>query len=246
MAKSTTTPRPSSSGSGTPQTGFAGNMAYPSLSIAARPQPPSLAGRAERQAHPLQHLPGRRAGGRQRRSRTVEMMEKYLRRKGYLTDFTGKHWKIRLAAVSALHPPGHPGRAVDAGEHQAQPGRTGHSFGNKRPTVNFAPELPRNCGSMCRFQPRPTFTGCSSIGNVSAWHPTQKDDLSTHQSVSEEELRKLDEITAQVDYLAKTRIETLDDLLSARETLQSEIDTLTDQRTKLQNKMRRASPAEKE
>jgi hypothetical protein len=24
------------------------------------------------------------------------MMEKYLRRKGYLTDFTGKHWKIRL------------------------------------------------------------------------------------------------------------------------------------------------------
>lgn len=30
------------------------------------------------------------------RSRTVEMMEKYLRRKGYLTDFTGKHWKIRL------------------------------------------------------------------------------------------------------------------------------------------------------
>ena len=61
-----------------------------------------------------------------------------------------------------------------------------------------------------------------------------------------EELRKLDEITAQVNYLAKNRIETLDDLLSARETLQSEMDTLTAQRTKLQNKIRRASPAEKE
>ena len=61
-----------------------------------------------------------------------------------------------------------------------------------------------------------------------------------------EELRKLDEITAQVDYLAKNRIETLDDLLSARETLQSEMDTLTARRTKLQNKIRRASPAEKE
>ena len=24
------------------------------------------------------------------------MMEKYLRRKGYITDFTGKHWKMRL------------------------------------------------------------------------------------------------------------------------------------------------------
>ena len=61
-----------------------------------------------------------------------------------------------------------------------------------------------------------------------------------------EELRKLDEITAQVDYLAKNRIETLGDLLSARETLQSEMDALTEQRTKLQNKIRRASPAEKE
>ena len=61
-----------------------------------------------------------------------------------------------------------------------------------------------------------------------------------------EELRKLDEINAQVNYLAKNRIETLDALLSARETIQSEMDTLTDQRTKLQNKIRRASPAEKE
>ena len=42
-----------------------------------------------------------------------------------------------------------------------------------------------------------------------------------------EELRKLDEITAQVDYLTKNHLETLDDLLSARETLQSELDTLT-------------------
>ena len=61
-----------------------------------------------------------------------------------------------------------------------------------------------------------------------------------------EELRKLDEITAQVDYLAKTRIETLGDLLSAREALQGEMDELTNQRKQLQNKIRRASPAEKE
>ena len=61
-----------------------------------------------------------------------------------------------------------------------------------------------------------------------------------------EELRKLDEITAQVDYLAKNRIETLDDLLSARETIQNEMETLTDQRWQLQNKIRRAAPAEKE
>ena len=49
-----------------------------------------------------------------------------------------------------------------------------------------------------------------------------------------------------MDYLAKTRIETLDDLLSAREALQGEMDELTNQRKYLQNKIRRASPAEKE
>ena len=61
-----------------------------------------------------------------------------------------------------------------------------------------------------------------------------------------EELRKLDEITAQTDYLAKNHIETLDELLSAREAVQNEMETLTSQRTKLQNRIRRASPAEKE
>ena len=61
-----------------------------------------------------------------------------------------------------------------------------------------------------------------------------------------EELRKLDTITAQVDYLVKNRIETLDNLLLARKTIQSELDTLTELRTKLQNKICRTSPAEKE
>ena len=71
----------------------------------------------------------------------------------------------------------------------------------------------------------------------------------TYQPTSpfmKEELRKLDEITAQVDYLAKNRIETLDDLLSAREIVQREMDALTDRRRQLQNKIRRASPAGKE
>ena len=71
-----------------------------------------------------------------------------------------------------------------------------------------------------------------------AYHPTSP--------FLKEELRKLGEITAQVDYLAKNRIETLDDLLSVRETLQNEMETLTNQRKQLQNKIRRASPAEKE
>lgn len=120
------------------------------------------------------------------------------------------------------------------------------SFGNKRPTVNFAPELPEELRVYVPFQP----TGhvyrlflyweyqLGILPKGTAYQPTSP--------FLKEELRKLDEITAQVDYLAKTRIETLDDLLSAREALQGEMDELTNQRKHLQNKIRRASPAEKE
>ena len=178
-------------------------------------------------------------------SRTVEMMEKYLRRKGYLTDFTGKHWKIRLSQYQHF-------TRLDTlderwtSENIRRSLGARASFGNKRPTVNFAPELPEELRVYVPFQPTP------HIYRLFLYWEYQLGILpkgTTYQPTSpfmKEELRKLDEITAQVDYLTKNRIETLDDLLSARETLQSEMDTLTGQRTKLQNKIRRASPAEKE
>ena len=173
------------------------------------------------------------------------MMEKYLRRKGYLTDFTGKHWKIRLPQYQHF-------TRLDTLDERWTPENIGRSlgtrasFGNKRPTVNFAPELPEELRVYVPFQ------RTSHIYRLFLYWEYQLGILpkgTTYQPTSpfmKEELRKLDTITAQVDYLAKNRIETLDDLLSARETIQSELDTLIDQRTKLQNKIRRASPAEKE
>ncbi len=178
-------------------------------------------------------------------SRTVEMMEKYLWRKGYLTDFTGKHWKIRLPQYQHF-------TRLDTLDERWTPENIKRSlgarasFGNKRPTVNFAPELPEELRVYVPFQ------RISHIYRLFLYWEYQLGILpkgTTYQPTSpfmREELRKLDEITAQVDYLTKNCIETLDNLLSARETIQSEIDTLTDQRTKLQNKIRRASPAEKE
>ena len=47
-------------------------------------------------------------------------------------------------------------------------------------------------------------------------------------------------------YMSKCGIETFDDLYADRERLQGEMDKLIAYRTKLQNKIRRASPAEKE
>lgn len=61
-----------------------------------------------------------------------------------------------------------------------------------------------------------------------------------------EDLRKLDEISNQTIYMAKEKIETLDDLLLDREFLQDKMEEFTTERQHLQNRIRRASPAEKE
>ena len=60
-----------------------------------------------------------------------------------------------------------------------------------------------------------------------------------------EDLRKLDELSQQVRYMSKYGIETFDDLYADREKIQRDMDALIVRRTKLQNKIRRATPAEK-
>ncbi len=173
------------------------------------------------------------------------MMEKYLRRKGYLTDFTGKHWKIRLPQYQHF-------TRLDTLDERWIPGNirrslgTRASFGNKRPTVNFAPELPEELRVYVPFQRTSHIYRLFLYWEYQLGILPKGTDYKPTSPFMKEELRKLDTITAQVDYLAKNRIKTLDDLFSAREVLQSEIDTMTAQRKKLQNKIRRASPAEKE
>ena len=59
-------------------------------------------------------------------------------------------------------------------------------------------------------------------------------------------MRKLDELSQQVRYMSKYGIETFDDLYADREKIRQDMDTLIARRTKLQNRIRRAVPAEKE
>lgn len=178
-------------------------------------------------------------------SRTVEWMERYLRRKGYLTDFTGRHWKIRLPQYQHF-------TRLDTLDERWTPENIGHNlgaraaFGNKRPVVNFAPELPEELRVYAPFQRTPHIYRLFLYWEYQLGILPKGTDYKPTSPFMKEELRKLDEITAQVGYLAKNHIETLDDLLSARETVQREMDALTEQRKQLQNKIRRASPDEKE
>lgn len=59
------------------------------------------------------------------------------------------------------------------------------------------------------------------------------------------DLRHLDDIDRQTRYLASHNIETVEELRADRAAKESQLEALTTQRTKLQNKIRRASPEQK-
>ena len=179
-------------------------------------------------------------------SRTPYYMEDYLRRKGYITDFTGKHWKIRLPQYEHF-------TRLDTLDEKWTPDHFKRNmgayarYGNRRAEITYPPQMPQDLRSWFKpFQKtshiyRLYLHYCYLLGVLpekTTYRPTSP--------YLKEDLRKLDEFSNQVRYMSKYEIETLDDLYADREKLHGEMDKLTAYRTKLQNKIRRASPAEKE
>lgn len=121
------------------------------------------------------------------------------------------------------------------------------SFGNRKATISYPPQMPQNLREW--FKP---FHKTSHIYKLYLHYcyllgylPKNTDYKPTSPYLKED-LRKLDELSEQVRYMSKYGIETFDNLYADRDKLQSEMDKLIAYRTKLQNKIRRASPAEKE
>lgn len=179
-------------------------------------------------------------------SRRPNYIEEYLRRKGYITDFTGKHWKIRLPQYEHF-------TRLDTLDKRWIPEKIERtmgayaSFGNRRATINYPPQMPQDLREW--FQP---FQKTSHIYKLYLHYcyllgylPKNTDYKPTSPYLKED-LRKLNEFSEKVRYMSKYGIETSEDLYADREKLQGEMDKLTACRTKLQNKIRRAAPAEKE
>ena len=179
-------------------------------------------------------------------SRRPYYMEEYLRRKGYITDFTGRHWKIRLPQYEHF-------TRLDTLDKKWTPENIQRtmgayaSFGNRRATINYPPQMPHDLREW--FQP---FQKTSHIYKLYLHYcyllgvlPKNTDYKPTSPYLKED-LKKLDEFSEQVRYMGKYSIETIEDLYADREKLQSETDKQIACRTKLQNKIRRASPSEKE
>lgn len=179
-------------------------------------------------------------------SRSPYYMEDYLRRKGYITDFTGKHWKIRLPQYEHF-------TRLDTLDEKWTPDHFKRNmgayarYGNRRAEITYPPQMPQDLRNWFKpFQKtshiyRLYLHYCYLLGVLpkkTTYRPTSP--------YLKEDLRKLDEFSNQVRYMSKYEIETFDDLYADRDRLQGEMDKLTAYRTKLQNKIRRASPAEKE
>ena len=120
-------------------------------------------------------------------------------------------------------------------------------YGNRRAEITYPPQMPRDLKEW--FKP---FQRTSHIYRLYLHYCYLLGVLPKHTEYKptspylKEDLRKLDELTAQVQYMSKYNIETFDDLYADRRTIEGNMERLITTRTKLQNKIRRVSPAEKE
>lgn len=117
-----------------------------------------------------------------------------------------------------------------------------------QPVLTFSPHLPpeqRSKGFLERL-----LEG-TSIYKLYLYHCYQLGILPKHSEYTptspylKEALQWCDQVSKQVRYMADHGIETMEDLMAARNTAQSEFDQLVADRDKLRNKIRRASPEDK-
>ena len=179
-------------------------------------------------------------------SHSPRLMEKYLQRKGYITDFTGKHWKIRLPQYEHF-------TRLDTLNENWQPHEIARymggasSLGSIPARVDYPPQMPRELSDW--YKP---FQKTSQIYKLYLHYCYLLGILPKHTEYKptspylKEDLRKFESLIQQTDYMAENHIETIEDLYADREKITAEIDSLTEERQKLQNKIRRADPETKE
>ena len=172
-------------------------------------------------------------------------MVQYLRGRGYIVDSTEPNLKIRLpqyphfTRLDTLNP-----QWTNQGiEHLIYDRDDLISSRSKPPRKPDIPDWLRDA-----YQPQKRTTKiyrlylhyCYQLGILpkgTAYRPTSPQ--------LRADLRHLDDIDRQTRYLASHKIETVGELLADRSEKEAQLEALTTQRTKLQNKIRRAAPEQK-
>jgi len=176
---------------------------------------------------------------------TGKQVLQHLRKMGYIVDTTGPNWKIRLpqhphfTRLDTLNP-----RWTNKGLEHLIYDRDISEFGRpERPQILEIPDWLKTV-----YQPRKR---TPKIYRLYLYYCYQLGILpkgTTHRPTSPQlrsDLRHLDDIDRQARYLASHNIETVEELVADRTKKEAQLEALTTQRTKLQNKIRRASPDQK-
>lgn len=134
-------------------------------------------------------------------SRSPKYIEEYLRRKGYITDFAGKHWKIRLPQYQHF-------TRLDTLNENWTPENLNRSvgryasFGSRRAYISYPKQMPQDLKDW--FQPfhrtshiyRLYLHYCYLLGYL-----PKNTDYKPTSPYLKEDLKKIDEISEQVRYI---------------------------------------------
>ena len=172
-------------------------------------------------------------------------MVQYLRGRGYIVDSTGPNLKIRLPQfphfirLDTLNP-----QWTNQGiEHLIYDRDDLISSRSKPPRKPDIPDWLRDA-----YQPQKRTTKIYQLYLYYCYQLGILPKGTTYHPVSPQlraDLRHLDDIDRQTRYLASRNIETVEELLADRFKKEAQLEALTTQRTKLQNKIRRAAPEQK-
>lgn len=178
-------------------------------------------------------------------SRSPRYVENYLRELGYLTDFTGAHWKLRLPQYKHF-------TRLDTLDERLTPEFIRHNcgyrafYGNSHAVISYPPSMPSELERVWQPYVRTTriyrlyLRYCFELGILpkgTKYRPTSP--------FLKEELRKLDLYDRETRFLGGSGIETMAQLQAEIAKTRTEMDSLTDERKHVTYAMRRATPEKK-
>ena len=175
---------------------------------------------------------------------TLQAAEAYLRRLGYITDFSDRvHYRIRLPQYQHF-------TRLDTLDPRWTPERLSRMLSWKpgvKAVVRWQTDVPEHLRHAHQPHQRPSHIYrlylyyCYQLGIL-----PKKTEYKPNSPFLREELRKLDQYDRETRFLGETGIEIMDELQAFIAEKQEALDQLTAERTSIQNKMRRADPEAKE
>ena len=175
---------------------------------------------------------------------TLQDAEAYLRRLGYITDFSDRvHYRIRLPQYQHF-------TRLDTLDFRWTPERLSRMLSWKpsvKAVVRWRTDIPEHLRHAHQPHQKPSHIYrlylyyCYQLGIL-----PKKTEYKPNSPFLREELRKLDRYDRETRFLGETHIETMDELQAYISDQQTALDQLTAERTSIQNKMRRADPEAKE